>query len=304
MRPSSQTCAVHERVAHALPAGASLSSRSRATSPVRNSRSSGSSHSASLGPLVEVAQREEAEGDRRQPLHEEQPLPALQAERTRRARAARRRAVRRPRTRAAIAVRNSATRPGALLLGEPPGEEEDDPREEAGLGRAEQEPQDVEAPRPLDEHHRRREHAPDDHDRGQPAPRAEARQRQVARHAEDHVAEREDAGAEPEDRVAEAEVVLQLELREAHVHAVEVRDHVDHEEERDQPPCGLAEGPFLEAHTRDATSRSASPPSAASRRRPTFRPRARSAAPGTASPSASPRRSPPRSTRPGRGLAA
>ena len=62
-------------------------------------------------------------------------------------------------------------------------------------------------------------------------------------------------GADPEDRVAEAEVVLELELREAHVHAVEVRDHVDEEEERDEPARGLLEGPFLESHAPTLTAR-------------------------------------------------
>ena len=136
----------------------------------------------------------------------------------------------------------------APALREPPGEEQDDAREEARLGRAEQEAEHVEARGALDEHHRRRDQAPDDHDRGEPAAGAEAREREVARHTEDHVAEREDAGADPEDRVREVEIVLELELREAHVHAVEVRDHVDEEEERDEPAHRLPEGAFLEGH--------------------------------------------------------
>jgi hypothetical protein len=43
-----------------------------------------------------------------------------------------------------------------------------------------------------------------------------------ARHAEEHTAEREDPRAQAKDRVAEVESVLELELREAHVHAVQI----------------------------------------------------------------------------------
>ena len=107
-----------------------------------------------------------------------------------------------------------------LMLGEPPGEVEDDAGEKAGLGGTEQEPEHVELAGLGDEEGAGGEDAPDDHDRGEPAARPEPVQHQVAGHAEDHVAEREDPCAEAEDRVGEVEVVLELELREAHVHAV------------------------------------------------------------------------------------
>ncbi len=136
----------------------------------------------------------------------------------------------------------------AIALGEPPGQEQDDAGEEACLCRTQQKAHDVEARRAVDEHHRGGDGAPDDHDRREPAAGAEARKCEIARHPEDHVAQREDPRADPEDRVAEVEVVLELELREAHVHAVEVRDHVDEEEERDEPARRLPEGAFLEGH--------------------------------------------------------
>ena len=126
------------------------------------------------GALVQEAQSEEAEGDRGQALHEEQPLPAIEAEH-------------------AVELQQAAgngapdhirrgdrgeeqrQRAGALALGEPPGEVEDDPGEEARPrprlgGSAARRTR----PGPSMNIVRRRKHAPDDHDRGQPAPRAEA----------------------------------------------------------------------------------------------------------------------------------
>jgi hypothetical protein len=66
--------------------------------------------------------------------------------------------------------------------------------------------------------------------------------------SQDHVADREDPGPDPEDGVAEGEVVLELQLSERDVHAVEVRDHVDQEEERDEPARGLAKRALLQSH--------------------------------------------------------
>ena len=114
--------------------------------PSRNARSSGSSQSASVGPLVEVAQRHEAERDRRDALRQEQPLPAVEpGEPVQLEQAAGQRAAGHVRRR--HRGEEQRDRPRALALGEPPGEEQDDPREEAGLGRAQQEAQDVEARR-------------------------------------------------------------------------------------------------------------------------------------------------------------
>ena len=65
-------------------------------------------------------------------------------------------------------------------------------------------------------------------------------QREVARDLEQEVADEEDAGAEAVDRAGEAEVRLELVLRERHVHAVQVRDDVEDEQGRHQAGDDLA----------------------------------------------------------------
>ena len=106
--------------------------------------------------------------------------------------------------------------------GNPVGEIEQDAGREAGLGRAEQEAQQVETPLPLDAHHQRGDHAPGDHDARHPEPRPDAIEYQVARDLEDKVTDEKDAGAKPVDSFGETEVVAHGQLGKADVDAVEV----------------------------------------------------------------------------------
>ncbi len=79
----------------------------------------------------------------------------------------------------------------------------DDAGEEAGLGDAQQEAEDVEAGRAVDEHRRRRHQPPHDHDPGDPQPRADAAHQQVAGHLEEEVADEEDPRADAVGGVGE-----------------------------------------------------------------------------------------------------
>ena len=126
-------------------------------------------------------------------------------------------------------------RPAQVPRGDPIGEEEDDAGKEARLGDTQQEPQDVEARRPLHEHEGGRDDAPAHHDPGQPPARPDLVQQEVAGNLEDGVADEEEAGAEGVRGGADAEVDLELLLRERDVAAVQERDHVHQQEERDQP---------------------------------------------------------------------
>jgi hypothetical protein len=78
-----------------------------------------------------------------------------------------------------------------------------------GLHRADQEAQRVELPLRLYEGHQRRGDPPRHHDAGDPAARADLVEHEVARHLEQHVADHEEARAQPVGGVAQAKVGLQ-----------------------------------------------------------------------------------------------
>ena len=127
-----------------------------------------------------------------------------------------------------------AAGPAQMPGGDPVGEEEDHAGEEAGLGDAEQEAQDVEARLPLHEDEAGGHDAPAHHDPGQPPARPDLVQQDVARHLEDGVADEEQPGAERVRGGADAEVDLEFLLRERDVAAVQERDDVHQQQERDQ----------------------------------------------------------------------
>src|SRR5207237_1665704 len=132
----------------------------------------------------------------------------------------------------AVAVMKRATACARCAAGNK-GEVEDHAGEEARLRDAQQEAEEIEAPRAADEHHRRRDQAPGDHDARDPEARTQALEQQVARHLEEEVTDEEDAGTAAIDPVVEAEICPHLERCEADIDAVEVGDDVEHEHERD-----------------------------------------------------------------------
>jgi hypothetical protein len=220
--------------------GSALPAFSAAMSRAMSSRSAGVSHLRVLHAVVEVAPHHQAQRHGRQALQQEEPLPAGPAvhaahalqdpARDRAAQDARERN-RREEQRGRLAAPRGRV---------PVGEVQDDAGEEARLGRAQQEADHVERHRRAHEHGGRREHAPGDHDAGDPAARAHAVQHHVAGHLEEKVADEEDARAQPVHRLAELQVALHLQLGEADVHAVEVGHDVAQEQQRDQPPADLA----------------------------------------------------------------
>jgi hypothetical protein len=109
-------------------------------------------------------------------------------------------------------------------------------------GGAEQETQQVERSRVAHEGHADRHQPPGQHDAADPGPGAHARQDEVARDFEQRVRHEEDARPEAVDRRREAEVAVHVEGREADVHAVEVGDDVEQEQERDEAPAQGRDG--------------------------------------------------------------
>jgi len=114
----------------------------------------------------------------------------------------------------------------------PVGEIEDDAREEAGFGDAQQKAHRIEAPLAADEGHGDGDEAPADHDARDPDARAEFLHRQIARHLEQDIAGEKDAGADAEHRRAEAEIVVHGERGEADIDPVEEIDGVAKAEKR------------------------------------------------------------------------
>jgi len=125
---------------------------------------------------------------------------------------------------------------GAVARRIPIGEIEDHAGEEAGFGNAQQEAQHQERGRPADQGEGRRDEAPADHDARDPGARAEALQGEVARHLEDEIADEEDAGAQAVGLGIEADRLVHLQGREAHVHAVDIGDQVGGQQEGHQAP--------------------------------------------------------------------
>jgi hypothetical protein len=189
-------------------------------------------------PIVQIAQDDEPEHDRRQPFEQEEPPPALETadavhpqEGTRY----------RPANDTGNRRRSHEQGHGARALdgGKPVRQVKDHPWKESRFRQAEQEPQEVETSRARDEHHRGGDDAPGDHDSRDPESGAHALKNEVARHLEEEIAEEEDARSEAEHRGAEVERLVHLQRREPDVDPVQVGHDVEHEHERDQPAADL-----------------------------------------------------------------
>ena len=124
----------------------------------------------------------------------------------------------------------------ADLVREPGRQEHDDAREQAGLGDAQQEPQDDEGRLTLHEGEARRDDAPGDGDAGEPDLGAELGQQQVAGDLEQGVADEEDTGAQGVGAGGDSLVHLQRSFGEANVGAVQEGHHVQDDEHWHEPP--------------------------------------------------------------------
>ncbi len=135
---------------------------------------------------------------------------------------------------------------------EPVGEVDDHPGIEAGLRQAQQEPHEVEVERRPDGGGERGHDAPGDHDAGDPEAGAPLLDDERARDLEEEVAQEEDAGAEADDRVVEAgQLPGHGELGDGHVRAIDERDDVGDEADREETQVGLPPGAVEGAHRDD-----------------------------------------------------
>ena len=88
--------------------------------------------------------------------------------------------------------------------------------------------------------HRAGDQSPGEHDARDPAPRADAIEREIGRHLQHEIGEEEHAGAEAEHRVGDADVGVHRQLGEADVDPVEIGDEVAKHQKRHETPGDLA----------------------------------------------------------------
>ncbi len=125
--------------------------------------------------------------------------------------------------------------PAAVGGGEPERQVEDDAGEEAGLGGAEQETDDVKSRLAGDERHAAGEDAPGEHDPRDPASRADAHQDQVRRGFQQKVAEEENTGAGAIDSGGERQVLVHFERGKTQVHPVQIGDEITQDQKGYEP---------------------------------------------------------------------
>jgi hypothetical protein len=90
--------------------------------------------------------------------------------------------------------------------------------------------------------HQAGEQSPAQHDAGDPFARAEAFEQQIGRHLEDEIGDEEDAGAEAESGLRQAEILVHGERGKAHIDPVEIGDEVADDEEGYEAFRNLGEG--------------------------------------------------------------
>ena len=193
-----------------------------------------------LRPVGEIEPGDEAEQHRRNALDDEQPLPSLQPHRAVKAKqqAGDRRADHGGNR---DGNRKGRQKARAIFRRIPVGQIQDDAGKKSRFGDAEQEADAVKAPDPADQCHQRGDDAPGHHDARDPAAGAEFFQRQIARHLEQEIADKEDARAPREHRRREIQLLVHGQRGEAEIDAIEVGQEIGQHQKRNQPPRDRAD---------------------------------------------------------------
>ena len=130
---------------------------------------------------------------------------------------------------------------------EPVGEEQDHAREKTGLGEAEQKTDEVKAPFADDECRGTGNQPPADHDAGDPQPRADLVEDDVARHFEQEIAEKEcGPRTQAESGLAEAQILAHGQRSETDIHPVDLADQIQQSREGQDAPINLSHRPLLD----------------------------------------------------------
>jgi hypothetical protein len=129
-----------------------------------------------------------------------------------------------------------------LLRRKPGGEEEGHAGKEAGFRQPQQKPHAVEAVRPDHKGVRRRHQAPADHDAGEPAPRAETIEQQIAGDFAGRIGQEENPGGEAKLAGRQPELVVHGQRRETKAGAVEIIEQIGDRQKRHETKRCLANG--------------------------------------------------------------
>ncbi len=114
------------------------------------------------------------------------------------------------------------------------------PGKESGLGYAEQQTDDVEAEHAGHQRLRARDDAPGEHDAGDPAPRTEAVEQQIAGHFEEKIGDKEHAGRAAERGGRKAQILAHGGAGETDIHPVEIGDEIAEHQKRHDTAGDLA----------------------------------------------------------------
>src|SRR6516225_8097412 len=93
----------------------------------------------------------------------------------------------------------------------------------------------------MNEEHRRRDHPPKQHQKGDPWAGSDASQNDVARHLKQKISSEENTRAKTVDRVAEAQLVFHLKGGEANIDTVQIGDDVKKKKKRHKAPAEFGE---------------------------------------------------------------
>ena len=188
--------------------------------------------------ICEKGKNDKAQHHRRQSLHDEKPLPAIESEpfhiqQHRRHRRAERKTERHGHEQARQC-------PRAIILRKPVREIHDDARKESRLRHAEEKPRPVELRRRVHEGHRRRDEAPSNQDARKPFPRTPSLHQQRAGNLQEQITDEEHANAEAEHVLRKPQCLAHAQLGKSHVRTVEVGDDVEQDDQRQDAPGDLA----------------------------------------------------------------
>src|SRR5579863_6018196 len=132
-----------------------------------------------------------------------------------------------------------AGRLAAVLKDEPVAKIDDDAREKTCFGRAQQETRGVEFERGVNESGKGRNRSPDDHGQTNDAARAPSFHQQRAWNLQRHIADKENAGAQSEHPVAEAELASHSDCGVGDAGAIEIVGDIEGEKKWQQAQCGV-----------------------------------------------------------------
>ncbi len=117
-----------------------------------------------------------------------------------------------------------------------------DARQKARFCGAHQETDDIKLAGGVDEGHQQRHQSPGNHDARDPAASAPSFNDQRTGDFQQEVTKEEDPRPQPNHALAETKVIGHLECRRTYVHAIEKGDHVEQEQEGQEPACDAMPG--------------------------------------------------------------